>query len=160
MLLLERFNLRNNDEWQLFYSLFDAYLKKVCDEKDYLENINDLHDEKLNAELIEQTLQKYNPYFIMKIMNDGICVGLISYSCNDKAHSAFINNFFIVDNYRNKGIGSRAYTLVEEHLLTLKTATIELIPVDNSERFYIRNGFELSHLSSEGEKIYRKRLVL
>lgn len=76
MLKLVCFDLRNPDEWEQFYNLFSTYLFEVCDEEEYRENIDDLHDEKLNRQMIEQTLQKKNPYFIMQIRLDERCIGL------------------------------------------------------------------------------------
>lgn len=66
MLKLIRFDLCKSAEWEHFYNLFAAYLAEVCDEEEYQENIDDLHNEALNRQMIEQTLQAHNPYFVMR----------------------------------------------------------------------------------------------
>lgn len=71
---------RKKDEWDDFYDWFSSYLSEVCDEEEYQENIDDLHNDELNAQMIEQTLQEHNPYFVMRIVENEVCVGLISYS--------------------------------------------------------------------------------
>ena len=83
MLKLISFDLQSSEEWEKFYEIFSAYLEEVCDEEEYKENIDDLNDEKLNDQMIRQTLQKHDPYFVRKIVFNEIVVGLISYSYND-----------------------------------------------------------------------------
>ena len=56
MIELIRFYLQKKDEWDDFYDWFSSYLSEVCDEEEYQENIDDLHNDELNAQMIEQTL--------------------------------------------------------------------------------------------------------
>lgn len=78
MIELIRFDLQKKDEWDDFYDWFSSYLSEVCDEEEYQENIDDLHNDELNAQMIEQTLQEHNPYFVMRIVENEVCVGLIA----------------------------------------------------------------------------------
>lgn len=156
MLKLIRFDLRNPGEWAQFYNLFSAYLAEVCDEEEYYENIDDLHDEVLNRQMIEQTLQEHDPYFVMRIVLDGKCVGLINYSYDEDRQCGFVNNFFVSAEQRNTGIGSAVYNMIESHLIKLGVSQIELIPVGKAQQFYIRNGFMSSHTTADGEQVYRK----
>ena len=156
MIELIRFDLQKKDEWDDFYDLFSSYLREVCDEEEYQENIDDLHDDTLNAQMIEQTLQEHNPYFMMRIAENGVCVGLISYYFREDCNKGFINNFYVCAERRNSGVGSAAYRMVEKHLCSLGAKYIELVPVRMAERFYIRNGFAFSRTSSDGERIFRK----
>lgn len=156
MIELTRFNLLDEAEWTYFYDLFRLYLSEVCDEKEYQENIADLHDDKLNEQMIAQTLQEHNPYFVMRIMKDRVCAGLISYSFDEEHHKGFINNFFVCPKYRNSGIGSITYRMVENHLQSLGAKYVELIPAGKAERFYLHNGFGLSRISPDGERIFCK----
>ena len=159
MLKLVRFDLRNSDEWEQFYNLFSAYLSEVCDEEEYRENIDDLHNEKLNRQMIEQTLQKKNPYFVMQIELDEKCIGIISFSYNEEKHYGFINNFYICMEYRNTGVGSSVYLMVETQLKELGASQIELIPVGKAWRFYVHNGFLPSRITADGERVYCKEIV-
>lgn len=95
MIELKRFDLQKKDEWDDFCDLFTSYLSEVCDEDEYQENIDDLHKDELNAQMIEHTLQEHNPYFVMRIVEDEVCVGLISYSYAEKRNKGFINNFYV-----------------------------------------------------------------
>jgi GNAT superfamily N-acetyltransferase len=156
MIELIRYDLQKKDEWDDFYGLFSSYLSEVCDEEEYQEEIDDLHNDELNARMIGQTLQEHNPYFIMRIAENEVCVGLISYSFHEECNSGFINNFYVCAERRNSGVGSAALRLVENHLQSLGAKYIELDPMRMAERFYIRNGFEFSHISSDGERIFRK----
>ena len=158
MLKLISFNLQNSEEWGKFYELFSAYLEEVCDEEEYKENIDDLHNEKLNNQMIEQTLQRHNPYFVRQIVLEETVVGLISYSYNEEKSLGFINNFYIFPKHRNAGIGTSAYSVAETHLKQLGAAHIELIPVCKAEKFYIRNGFDVFRATVDGEWIYRKTI--
>lgn len=159
MLELVRFDFRNSCEWDLFYNLFSAYLAEVCDEEEYQENIADLHDDTLNNQMIEQTLQEHNPYFVMRILLDGKSIGLISYFYDEEYHIGFVNNFFICAEHRNAGIGSAAYSMVENHLINLGANRCELIPVGKAQQFYVRNGFIPSHTTADGEQVYQKLIA-
>lgn len=158
MLKLIRFDLRNGGEWERFYRLFSEYLAEVCDEDEYQENIDDLHDDDLNRQLIEQTLQDRNPYFIMRIDLGERCAGIISYSYNEEERQGFINNFYICPEYRNTGVGSAVCSMVEAQFKKLGALQIELIPVGKAQRFYIRNGFTPSRTTTDGEQIYNKAI--
>lgn len=153
---LIRYDLRNPCEWDQFYNLFSAYLAEVCDEEEYQENINELHDEELNRQLIAQTLRQHNPYFVMQIVSGGECAGIISYSYNEEQRCGFINNFYIRPENRNTGIGSSVYRIVEAQLKSLGAVLVELIPVGKALHFYIRNGFTPSRTTVDGEQVYRK----
>lgn len=158
MIELIRFNLQKKDEWDDFYGLFSSYLSEVCDEEEYQENIDDLHNDELNAQLIDQTLQEHNPYFVMRIVKNEVCIGLITYSFHEECNKGFINNFYVCAECRNSGVGSATYRMVEKHLQSLGAKYIELVPVRMTERFYIRNGFEFSRTSSDGEQVFGKEI--
>lgn len=158
MIELIRFDLQKKDEWDDFYDWFSSYLSEVCDEEEYQENIDDLHNDELNAQMIEQTLQEHNPYFVMRIIENEVCVGLISYSYDEERNKGFINNFYVCTERRSSGVGSATYRMVENHLQSLGAKYIELVPVGMAERFYFRNGFELSRTSSDGERIFGKAI--
>ena len=156
MIELIRYNLQKKDEWDDFYGLFSSYLSEVCGEEEYNEEIDDLHNDELNAQMINQTLQDHNPYFIMRIAENKVCVGLISYSYHEEHSKGFINNFYVCSERRSSGVGSAALKLVENHLQSLGAKYIELVPKSTAERFYIRNGFEFSRTSSDGERVFGK----
>ena len=158
MIELIRFDLQKKDEWADFYDLFSSYLREVCDEEEYQENIDDLHNDELNAHMIEQTLQEHNPYFMMRIVENEVCVGLITYSFREECNKGYINNFYVCAAYRNSGVGSAVYRMVEKHLQSLGATYIELVPVRMAEHFYIRNGFAFSRTSSDGERIFYKAI--
>lgn len=158
MLKLVRFDLRNPAEWDEFYNLFSAYLAEVCDEDEYQENIADLHDDTLNGQMIEQTLQEHNPYFVMRIELNQECVGLISYSYNEKLFLGFINNFYVCPGQRSTGIGSVVCRMVEKHLSELGASRVELIPVGKAQPFYIRNGFAQTRTTVDGEQVFGKKI--
>lgn len=156
MLELIRYDLRNPCEWNSFYRLFSSYLAEVCDEEEYRENINDLHDAECNRQMLAQTLQQHNPYFVMQIVLNSKCVGLISYSYNEERRAGFINNFYICPEHRNAGIGSSVYRMAEAQLKSLGTMLIELVPVEKARTFYVRNGFTPSRITADGEQVYQK----
>lgn len=156
MLELIRYDLRNPQEWEHFCNLFSAYLAEVCGEEEYRENIDDLHNEELSRQLVEQTLQQHNPYFVMQIVSDGKCAGIISYSLKEERSCGFINNFYIRPEYRNAGTGTIAYHMAESQLKSLGAGMIELIPVKKALPFYTRNGFIFSRTTADGEPVYRK----
>lgn len=156
MIELIRYDLQKKDEWDDFCGLFSSYLSEVCGEEEYKEEIDDLHNDELNAEMIGQTLREHDPYFIMRIAENEACIGLISYAYREEDNRGFINNFYVCPERRNSGVGSVAYRMVENHLRSLGAKCIELVPVGTAERFYIRNGFEFSRISSDGERVFRK----
>ena len=156
MIELIRFNLQQKNEWDDIYVLFSSYLREVCDEEEYQENIEDLHNDELNIQMIKQTLQEHNPYFVMRIVENEVCIGLISYSYDEEHNKGFINNFYVCADRRSTGIGSATYQMVENHLQSLGAKYIELVPVGAAERLYIRNGFELSRTSLDGDRVFSK----
>ena len=68
----------------------------MCDEEEYQENIDDLHNDELNAQMIEQTLQEHNPYFVMRIVENEVCVGLISYSYDEERNKGLLTTSMYV----------------------------------------------------------------
>ena len=156
MIELIPYNLQKKDEWDDFYGLFGLYLSEVCDEEEYQENIDDLHNDELNAQMINQTLQEHNPYFVMRIVENKVCVGLISYSYHEEYSKGFIHNFYVCSERRNSGVGSATLQMVGNHLQSLGAKYIELVPTSTAERFYIRNGFALSRTSANGEQVFGK----
>ncbi len=158
MLKLVRFDLRDPAEWDKFYNLFSAYLAEVCDEDEYRENIADLHDDTLNGQMIEQTLQEHNPYFVMRIVRDENSIGLISYSYDEERSLGFINNFYVCLGQRSRGVGATVYRMVEKHLSELGANRVELIPVGKAQRFYVRNGFAPTRTTYDGDQVYGKTI--
>ena len=158
MIKLIRFDLQKKDEWDDFYDLFSTFLSEVCGEEEYQEEIDDLHNDELNAGLIEQSLQEHDPYFIMRIVEDEACVGLIAYSYHEERNRGFINNFYVCRERRSSGVGSAVCRIVEDHLRSLGAKYIETIPAKKAERFYVRNGFKFSRISSDGERIFGKAI--
>ena len=156
MIELIRYDLQKKDEWDDFYGLFSSYLSEVCDKEEYIEEIDDLHNDGLNERMINQTLQAHNPYFVMRIVENKVCVGLISYSYHEEHSKGFINNFYVCSEHRSSGVGSATLKMVETHLQSLGAKYIELVPVATAEHFYIRNGFKLSRTSSDGERVFGK----
>ena len=158
MLKLVRFDLRDPAAWDEFYNLFSAYLAEVCDEDEYQDNIADLHDDTLNGQMIAQTLQEHNPYFVMRIVLNEECVGLISYSYNENRFLGFINNFYVCPEQRSTGKGTTVYHMVENHMWQLGAKQVELIPVGKAQQFYIRNGFAPTRTTVDGEQVYGKTI--
>jgi len=159
MLKLVRYDLRNPSEWERFYALFSAYLAEVCGEEEYQKNINDLHNDALNRQMIGQTLRQRNPYFVMQILSGGEDVGIISYSYHEERRCGFINNFYVRPEHRNAGIGTSAYRMAEAELASLGAQWVELIPVEKAVGFYLRNGFAPARTTAEGERVYRRKIV-
>ncbi len=60
MIELIRYDLQKKDEWDDFCGLFSLYLSEVCGEEEYKEEIDDLHNDELNTEMIDQTLLLVN----------------------------------------------------------------------------------------------------
>lgn len=158
MLELIPFDLRNPCEWERFTTLFSAYLAEVCDEGEYRENLADLHNESLNRQLIEQTLRRRNPYYVLQIMLDGACVGLISYSYHEEQRYGFLGNFYIRPEHRNAGVGSAVYRMAEAKLKALGAVLVELAPVEKALPFYARHGFTPCRRNADGEQVYQKRI--
>lgn len=158
MLELKRFDLQNSREWERFTALFSAYLAEVCDEDECRENLADLHNEALNRQLIGQTLRERNPYYVLQIMLDGTCVGLISYSYYEEQRRGFLGNFYICPEHRNAGVGSAVYRMVEAELKALGAALVELAPVEKALPFYARHGFMPCRRNADGEQVYQKRI--
>lgn len=158
MLKLVRFDLRNPVEWDEYYNLFSAFLEEVCDDDEFHEEIADLHDEILNSQMIEQTQQEHNPYFVMRIVLGEECVGLIAYSYNEKCFLGFINNFYVCPEKRSTGIGSTVLRMVETHLLKLGAKQVDLIPVEKAKPFYVRNGFVQTRTTNDGKQVFGKRI--
>lgn len=158
MVELKRFDLRNPDEMEQFNSYFIEYLAEVCDEEEYQENIRDMRDKELDRQMITQTLREQNPYYIMKILSDGMYVGFISYSYNESLHRGFVNNLYVRKNFRRIGTGAKALGLAEDHIKSHGGTLIELIPVGGAEGFYFRNGYGASRVNANHETVYAKMI--
>ncbi len=160
MIKLERIDLLNSDERKLFDEMFIGYLYETCDKEELSQEIDDLYNETLNRQMIEQTLRKHDPYFILWIKSNNIYSGFISYLYLENKRLCFINNFYIIPEQRNKGLGTAAYKAVESHIKRIGASVIELNPVKNALEFYKRNGFVSTRISANGELIFSKQIVV
>ena len=158
MLNLTRFDLTNPSDWKDFIEIFDAYLHEVCTEDEYTEEIACMHNTELNEQLICQTLQNDNPYFVMRIDFNEQTIGLVSYSYHSIKQVGFINNFYISPLFRNSGFGTAVCSLIEKHIISMGGKTIELSPIDKAEQFYLRNGYTKHKETVDGEAIYHKTI--
>ena len=150
MLHLNRFSL--TWDWNSFYRLMEAYLREVCPEDEYRQEIADLHDDALNAALIQQSYRPTDPYFIMRVMQDATCVGLITYTHREQARRGHVNNLYILPEHRRQGLGRQAYALAENHLCRCGVLEITLKPVDTARDFWARCGF------TPADGLYRKAI--
>ena len=158
MLELKKFHLENKEDMDRFNALCEQYYAEVCSPEDLAQEIADLYDEKLNAQLIEQTLCREEPYYIMGIEEDGNCIGFISYTIYREKQLCFINNFFITPPHRNRGFGTAAYAMAEQHVRTLGASFLRLLPEERAIPFYLRSGFAESGKTKEGRLILSKAL--
>lgn len=141
MIELRRLNLEEKKDMDLFNAMSEEYYTDVCTPDELSQEIADLYDDKLNAELIEQTKRKKDPYYIMGIENNKKCIGFISYIIYQSNQQCFINNFYITSLYRNQG-----------------SLTISLLPEKRAVPFYQRFGFTESGKTKNGETIFCKFL--
>ncbi len=158
MIELRRLNLEEKKDMDLFNAMSEEYYTDVCTPDELSQEIADLYDDELNAELIEQTKRKKDPYYIMGIENNKKCIGFISYIIYQSNQQCFINNFYITSLYRNQGFGAIAYAKAEEHIRNQGSLTISLLPEKRAVPFYQRFGFTESGKTKNGETIFRKLL--
>lgn len=140
MLHLERLSL--TWDWDLFLRLMDAYLREVCSAPEYRQEMADLHDDALNAALHRQSNRLHTPYFLMRIVQENTCIGLISYTWWEEERRGEVNNFYLLPGHRGQGLGVQALTLAEKHLQSLGARCIDLEPVRSAAGFYQRRGYE------------------
>lgn len=141
MIHLTRLDLADPAAWALFRALMADYLREVCPPEEYAQELADLDDPALNAELLTQCRRDHDPYFVMAIQQDGRCVGLITYTFLTDQRAGFINNFYMDGPLRGQGLGSQAYDLAEDHLRRLGALRIRLEPEDRARSFYLRKGY-------------------
>lgn len=156
VLQLTPFVLRLPKDWELFYQLFTAYLAEVCNEEEYAENMADLQDADLNAQLIRQTFQEKDPYFVLKIEQDGGTAGLVSFSYREEQREVFLNNLYILPQYRKAGLGTAVCKTVENRAVVLGACQIRLAPVENARGFYLRLGFRPEEGTPEGQAFVKE----
>jgi len=152
------FDLSLPQDWMLFYNLCCDYYREVCSPEECREELEDLQDQTLTAQLIAQTRRKKDPYFVMEILYNTHPAGFLSFSFWEKPRSGFINNLYITPPFRNRGLGSSVMDRVEETLAGLGAQSVELIPVDRARPFYQRRGFAPLRVTAQGEQIYGKTL--
>lgn len=158
MLELRNFHLEEKDDMDRLNALYEQYYTEVCPPEELAQEIADLYDEELNAQLLEQTRSKEAPHFIMSIEQDGIGIGFISYTIYTEKQLCFINNFYICPPQRNRGLGTAAYGLAEQHARRLGVLFVRLEPEKRAIPFYLRSGFEKSGKTKEGEPVLCKAL--
>lgn len=158
MLTLKRFRLEEKDDMCRLNILYEQYYTEVCRPDELAQEIADLYDEELNAQLIEETKCEETPHYIMSIEQDGNCIGFISYTVYHKNQVCFINNFYIVPPQRNQGLGTIAYHLAEQHVQSLGISSIQLEPESRAIPFYLRSGFTESRKTKGEERLFCKKL--
>jgi len=141
MLRLIPLSLTWDGDWRQFTRLMEAYLTEVCTPEEAAQEIAELHDPTLSAELIQQASRAHAPYFVMRIMQEKTCIGLITFGYQEAACSGHINNLFIMPAHRGQGLDTEAVTLAETHLRRLGAKTVSLRPVEQAIGLYHRCGY-------------------
>ena len=141
MIQLSEFSLVWGGDWSLFTRLMEAYLTEVCAPAEAAKEIAELHDEQLSAELIRQTCRTRDPYRICRILRDGACVGLISFSYTEAQALGFVNNLYIEPAHRGQGVAAQALALAEKRLKALGASAVSLEPVAGTQGLYLRCGY-------------------
>lgn len=157
-LSLIRFDLSTEKDWELFYSMCASYYQEVCSPEEFRQEMADLRDETLNMQLIAQTRQKENPYFVMKILLGGEAIGMVAFSYREALRLGFLENVYISPQWRAQGLGRAVIAAVEERLAGLGAERLELLPVAQAKGFYRRIGFVPLRTAPDGEEVYGKRL--
>ena len=83
-------------------------------------------------------------------------MGWFEQYCNDKEFA--IREFAVRNTGRGKGIGSKLYSEFEDRMLKASVKKITLLTLrgDLTERFYKKNGFQVSDAIVQMEKIFSK----
>lgn len=158
MIELRRMKLEEKNDMDQLNAMMEQYYAEICTPDELRQEIADLYDEKLNAELIEQTRREKDPYYFMSIEDDGACIGFVAYTVYQENKRCFINNFYIAPALRNRGLGSAAYRKVEQHSREMGALVISLLPEERAVPFYRRLGFSEDKTANGEPVIFRKIL--
>ncbi len=141
MLHLTPFSLVWDGDWRQFTHMMEAYLAEVCTPQEAAQEIAELHDPALSAELIRQAARSHDPYCVMRITQEKTCIGLITFHYQEAARSGHINNLYIAPAHRGQGLGAEAIRLAEQHLRRLGAKTVSLHPMKQAAGLYRHCGY-------------------
>lgn len=141
-----------------------ATLESVSDVLEMMKEFNTIDNYQFNKKITEKNLRDFlcNPELgrLWLIQIDGMIIGYIvltfGFSFEYQGKDAFIDEFFIREDFRKKGIGKRTleFVLSKAEKLGVKALHLEVEKHNNANRLYKGMGFD-----SIGRELLTKRLV-
>lgn len=155
MISLLEFDLKI--EWEDYFNLFEEYIKSID-----LEDLEEIYKSEFKENIISVNSREKNRFIICKILNDSDLIGFCDYVCfPDENGKCLIGNFYIYEEYRNRGFGTIVLKLIEKELKNQGGIYIDVTPEKRAINFYLRNGFvKTEDISLENDEIvYRKEII-
>lgn len=156
MLKLVEFDLKN--EWEIYFNIFEEYIKNT-----YPDDLEEIYNLEFKTDMLSVNSREKNRFIICKILKDKEMIGFCDYVCflNENG-KCILGNFYIYEDHRNKGYGTKILNLIEKELKKLGGTYIDVTPEEKAKNFYLRNGFKITEYKSmeNGEIVYRKEISL
>lgn len=149
------------EEIGLFWDMFDKYIRELA-KTATLGGPLDLEyftSEEYKDAIMSLYYRDNNPLKIAFPEADGAAVGFMTYlTYLDEDGKCFILEYGICPERRGRGIGGRAYELIEARAVQEGAQFFELTPSDGrSENFWLRHGYiETSDFDDDNKAYYRK----
>jgi len=141
MLQLLPFSLTWDGDRTLFTRLMEAHLTETLTLEEAQREMNKLHHPDLFAALIRQSHRRQDPYCLMRIMQDGVCIGLAAFTYQEAEAVGYVNCLYIDPTHRRQGYGTQAIQLVEKQLRRLGARTATLNSHDKADAFCQHCGY-------------------
>ncbi len=158
-------DITSDFEIALFWKKFDYYITEIF-KNSTLDDSNDTDVEWFFSEEYRNTIMKLysrktNPLRILFIEENGISIGFVMYVIYlDEDGKCFILEYGIELEHRNKGIGRKAYGLLESIVKNEGALYVELTGSNpNNIKFWESNGFaKTNDMNEKSNYFYRKCL--
>lgn len=151
-------NTETLDEfWFRFNPYIDELAKHASDDDDF--DLDYFYSDDYRLAVKEIMNREKNPIRIYDVLVDGELAGFMMYQLDFReVKTAFLMEFSIEKRLRSKGIGQKAYLLMEREMINEGAHRIDLTPTnDRNQGFWKRMGFIVTDEVDEDDcVIYRK----
>lgn len=154
----KQFHLPN--EWSNYIADLLAHLEEICTREEYEEYVNYIKSNEYYVRINSIMNSDDNRFGLNKIIYQNKVIGFLDYICYIEEGKGIIGNFYIYPSYRNLGLGTICYQMVEDRLRLYGANHIDITPNKDAIGFYLRKGFYQTNEKNEENSIiiYRKEL--
>jgi len=155
--------LEHNDEMEVFWELFNTYIDELAKDSTHGDGI-DLeyyYSEEYRGAIDRIRQREKNPIRINFILNEDKIAGFaMCQFLYNEGNTCALMEFYLIEDYRNKGIGKKVYQELENYIVNEGLTGVELTPTNSvNQRFWESVGYSITdETDEENKRVFKKKL--